>query len=231
MRVGQRPKFSVIKLILFDFEDTLAKTSTDYESVRNKVRDFFVSQGLKENLVFKPILSDIKRACQILGSEGLETRAIDIIAQSELDSSLGVTEISGARQTVNFFREKGLKIGVLSRTSLKAIEFCLKELNFPEFDMVLGRESVKNNKPDPEGINMALQKFDVSASEALVVGDHVYDIMAAKRAGAHSIGVLGGISNRESLINEGALSVLNSIKELPSFYEKELIDNNSHTGL
>ena len=54
------------------------------------------------------------------------------------------------------------------------------------FPVVVGLEDVSKPKPHPEGVLQALQRLDVAAERALMVGDSVADIEAAKAAGCWS---------------------------------------------
>ena len=68
-------------------------------------------------------------------------------------------------------------------------------------------DDVGTAKPEPDIVNVALERAGVDASEALFVGDAVWDMKAAGHAGVRAIGVrTGGISSAE-LLDAGALRV------------------------
>ncbi|MFE4949305.1 HAD family hydrolase [Leifsonia sp. NPDC056665] len=68
-------------------------------------------------------------------------------------------------------------------------------------------DDVAEAKPDPGILEVALRRADATASEALVVGDSVWDMTAAKRAHIRSVGVLcGGVGTAE-LTDAGAQEV------------------------
>jgi phosphoglycolate phosphatase-like HAD superfamily hydrolase len=73
---------------------------------------------------------------------------------------------------------------------------------------------VKATKPEPDLIYTALEK--VGASTGTVVGDSVYDCIAAGRAGLPSLTVLTGGFSREELREAGASDVFESLSELRS---------------
>jgi len=69
-------------------------------------------------------------------------------------------------------------------------------------------------KPAPDLLHVALERAGVEASDAVMVGDSVWDMLAAQRAGMRSIGVLtGGVSAAE-LRDAGASTVYESVAEL-----------------
>lgn len=68
------------------------------------------------------------------------------------------------------------------------------------FDAVLGPESVKKMKPDPEGIGKVLAAFRIAPKNAIMVGDSHTDVEAGKSAGTYTCGITGGLGNKAELI-------------------------------
>lgn len=87
------------------------------------------------------------------------------------------------------------------------------------FNMVVGPESVKKMKPDPEGILQVLEQFKVSPRQAIMVGDSHVDIEAGKNAGTITCGVTYGLGDREELIKSSADILINDIAELLTHIE------------
>lgn len=72
---------------------------------------------------------------------------------------------------------------------------------------VTSSTDVQNAKPDPEVIQVALQKAGVPASHAVLVGDAVWDAEASARAGVPFVGVLSGGIGRSELRAAGARAI------------------------
>jgi HAD superfamily hydrolase (TIGR01509 family) len=66
------------------------------------------------------------------------------------------------------------------------------------------RDLVRYAKPDPDLFLTAAARIGIDARDSLVVGDSVWDLLAARRAGALGIGLLSGGYGREELIHAGA---------------------------
>ncbi|MDF2444755.1 MAG: hypothetical protein JWR01_2958, partial [Subtercola sp.] len=81
---------------------------------------------------------------------------------------------------------------------------------------VTSSEDVGTAKPDPDIIQSALEKAGVAPDEAVMVGDSVWDVEAANRAGVRSIGVLSGGFGRGELKTAGASAVYEDVAELLS---------------
>lgn len=81
-------------------------------------------------------------------------------------------------------------------------------------DVVTTSADVDASKPDPDIVHKALQKAGLHAADAVFVGDTVWDVKAAGRAGLRCVGVLtGGISEAE-LAEAGAVAVYRDVRHL-----------------
>jgi HAD superfamily hydrolase (TIGR01509 family) len=72
---------------------------------------------------------------------------------------------------------------------------------------IITRQEVQRAKPDPDLFLVAAQKLNVSIARAMVVGDSVWDLLAARRAGCLGIGLLSGGYGKEELEQVGAYRV------------------------
>jgi HAD superfamily hydrolase (TIGR01509 family) len=80
-------------------------------------------------------------------------------------------------------------------------------LGLPEDAPMITRDMVRRAKPDPDLFLAAAARLGVEPRHAWVVGDSVWDLLAARRAGALGIGVLSGGYGREELERAGAYRV------------------------
>jgi phosphoglycolate phosphatase-like HAD superfamily hydrolase len=63
---------------------------------------------------------------------------------------------------------------------------------------------VDTAKPDPEVIGVALDRADAQPSEAVLIGDSTWDMIAARRAGVTALGLRCGGSPDAALLDAGA---------------------------
>ena len=75
-------------------------------------------------------------------------------------------------------------------------------------------DDVGTAKPEPGIVEVALKRADVPAERAVFVGDAVWDVRAAKRAGVECIGVESGGIDRHTLESEGAVAVYSNAQDL-----------------
>ena len=83
----------------------------------------------------------------------------------------------------------------------------LAMLGLPEDTPMITRDMVRFAKPDPDLFLAAAALLGVEPNHAMVVGDSVWDLLAARRAGALGIGLLSGGYGREELERTGAFRV------------------------
>jgi HAD superfamily hydrolase (TIGR01509 family) len=77
----------------------------------------------------------------------------------------------------------------------------------PARDPVVTRDEVVHAKPDPDLFLAAAQRIGANIEHAMVVGDSVWDMLAAQRARALGIGLLSGGYGEEELERAGAYRV------------------------
>ena len=71
----------------------------------------------------------------------------------------------------------------------------------------------ERTKPEPDLIKAAMDKADTDG-DALLIGDTVWDVEAAKRAGVETLAVLTGGFSEQELRDAGAREVFTSVEEL-----------------
>lgn len=87
-------------------------------------------------------------------------------------------------------KNKGIKIGVVTSKKSDMAERGAKLMGiFKYFDTFITPEVTIKHKPEGEPVLKACENLGVSPSEALMVGDSPYDILAGKNAGAKTCGV------------------------------------------
>lgn len=80
-------------------------------------------------------------------------------------------------------------------------------------------DDVTRTKPDPEGILKLLEQMGVSKDEVIVLGDHPVDMIAARAAGIHAIGITHGFGTPAELKEAGAICTINDLASLPKLLE------------
>ena len=125
-----------------------------------------------------------------------------------------VTPLPGARDLVHYLAERSVPFAIATsgagRTAARSIELLDLQVEVP----VVTRDQVERAKPDPHLFLAAAQMLGVSPMDCFVVGDSVWDLLAAQRARALSVGVLSGGYGREELQACGAYRVYADVQEM-----------------
>lgn len=82
------------------------------------------------------------------------------------------------------------------------------------FDFVSTINDVEKGKPSPEQFLLVAKRLKVKPSECVVIGDSVYDAVAAKKAKMDFIGTTTGYNKNHTLLDFGAVRTIGSINEL-----------------
>lgn len=99
----------------------------------------------------------------------------------------------------------------------------LANLRLPvPFEVVVGGGDLPKNKPDPLPLQYIAERLGLSPVQLVMVGDGAQDIACAKAAGAHSVGVEGGMQGQELLLASEPDVLLGSLFELPAALERWL---------
>ena len=99
--------------------------------------------------------------------------------------------IKGAGETVAEIRQKGYRLGVVSSGNDCRVNREIKELGLSGFfEVVVCHEQIRNRKPHPEGIEIALHQLRVASTQTAYVGDSPEDIQMGKSANVLTVGVL-----------------------------------------
>jgi phosphoglycolate phosphatase-like HAD superfamily hydrolase len=80
-------------------------------------------------------------------------------------------------------------------------------LGLPETTPLITRDQVRHAKPDPDLFLAAAALIGVPITDTIVIGDSIWDLMAARRAGTLGVGLLSGGYGREELERAGAYRV------------------------
>jgi pyrophosphatase PpaX len=137
---------------------------------------------------------------------------------------LKVQGFEGLEETLQAMRAAGLSLGIVTGGDHKAVELLEHHGLAPFFMSVVHSERIAKQKPDPEGVLLALRELGCQPQQALMVGDMRYDILAGKNAGVHAtIGVTHGFGTRKELETAGADYIVDSLPSLLELVQDNFI--------
>ena len=122
--------------------------------------------------------------------------------------------LPGAVELLADLRRRGITHGIATSGSRPEIDSSLAALGVPDDMVVIDRTAVARAKPEPDLFLAAAAALEVHPDECYVVGDAVWDLLAARRAKMLSIGLLSGGYGTDELLSAGAFRVYADAAEL-----------------
>jgi HAD superfamily hydrolase (TIGR01509 family) len=122
--------------------------------------------------------------------------------------------LPGAVALLAELRQAGVVHGVATSGRRPEIDASLEALGVGEGTVVVERGDVRRAKPEPDLFLEAARRLGVEPRDCYVVGDAVWDLLAARRAGMLSVGLLSGGYGEDELTRAGAYRVYRDADEL-----------------
>ncbi len=170
---GASPSGS-IQAVIFDLDGTITRPHLDFDAMRAEL-------GIEGR---QPILEAMERmsAQQRADAEAvLDRHEAEAAANSELHD--------GAAEVLAALRRRGIRLGLLTRNSRKAVATVLAKHGLA-FDVVRTREDGAI-KPSAEPVLAICRTLGVRPRDTLTVGDYLFDIQAGKAAGTRTALMIG----------------------------------------
>jgi phosphoglycolate phosphatase len=225
-----------VKALIFDFDGTLAVLNIDFYFMKDRVFELIDRFGVDGGLIKERYLLEIiDEVYSILldrnvprpapggmagefqkgspDSARFYQEAHRVLHEVEMRAAEKGKLLPGAKRTLKSLREKGMRLGIVTRNCEEAVRKIFPGID--DFcDVFVSRDSVKRVKPHPDHLTHVIHALDVSPEETLMVGDHIIDIQAGKRAGMKTIGVLTGRTKKEEFEQAGADYVFKDVSEV-----------------
>ena len=122
--------------------------------------------------------------------------------------------LPGAPELLAYLREQDVTHGIATSGRRPEIDASLAALRVPDDMVVVERGDVARAKPEPDLFVECARRLGASHEDCYVVGDAVWDLLAARRAGMLSIGLLSGGYGSDELERAGAYRVYRDAAEL-----------------
>lgn len=122
--------------------------------------------------------------------------------------------LPGAVELVRFLYLNKILFGIATSGRRPEINASLDVLNISPETIIVERKDVARAKPEPDLFLACQQRLGVGVGDCYVIGDAVWDLLAARRAGMLSIGLLSGGYGEDELSQAGAFRVYRDPAEL-----------------
>lgn len=189
-----------VKALLFDFDGTLLNTNElIIQTFMHVLNERFPGQFSPKDCL-KFIGPSLKQTFNDIAPGEEEAliakyRAWNLEHHDEL-----VSQYPDVVSTLEQLKAQGILLAIVSTKRNDTIDRGLSNLGATHlFDVRIGTDNVKNVKPDPEPVLLALERLGVGKDDAIMIGDNSHDIEAGHRAGVRAAGVAWAIKGEAYL--------------------------------
>jgi HAD superfamily hydrolase (TIGR01549 family) len=222
-----------IRAVVFDLDDTLVLSTVNYGKFKGLVIDKVVSYG-EPRTMYDPketvvnIVSRYERRMIEAGlpEEERKRRLAEldrIMDEVELEHVAETKVIPGAVELLELLRNRGIKIGILTRGCHGYVSAALSNAGLTDLvDAVECRNSETKAKPNPESYIRLIERLGVNREETFFVGDHPIDAKCAANAGVPFIAVETGDVPTEDLRAAGCVAVFHDVGEMVDWFKNIL---------
>jgi HAD superfamily hydrolase (TIGR01509 family) len=159
--------------------------------------------GMSGGLFVNALLREIGREVSLAQVEQIQ-RTHQQAFQRQADQ---VRPLPGARELLTHLSEQRVPWAIATSGRSESARPSLEMLGLGSDAVVVTRDQVSHAKPDPDLFVTAAERLHVDITASVVVGDSVWDLLAARRARALGVGVLSGGYGEDELERAGAYRV------------------------
>ena len=183
----------MINSALFDVADSLLDTTEFiYQAFEHSFKTFGVpniSRAKLRSFIGKPLIDCYRR---LAPSEDV-LKLMEEHRLFQLKNLHLSVPFDNTKKTLMSLKKNKINLVAITTRSKRTSILTLKQAGILElFDLVISGEDVEQPKPNPEGINRALDIIKVKPNSAVMVGDTAVDVQAGKNASVKTIGVTHG---------------------------------------
>lgn len=192
----------MLKAVVFDFDYTLGDSTDGIVMSVNYALEK-LGFGIKDKESIKKTIGlPLKDTFFTLTGEGsveeAELFSKYFIEKADLVMVENTVLYEDTKEVLQRLKSEGYKIGIVTTKFRYRIEKIFNKFNALELvDIIVGADDVKIEKPAPEGLLFAMDKFQLKREELLYVGDSTVDAKTAENADVNFAGVLTGTTAKD----------------------------------
>ena len=187
--------------VLFDFDGTIMDTNEVI--IQSWQETFRTLAGREEDrdVLLKTFGEPLEYTMRNFFPEVPVEKGLEIYRGYQRDNFLTSIELfPGISELLDELSQRQVKMALVTSRLRHTTEQALDRFDLNKyFGYVVTADDVTKHKPDPQSINIALEKIGSSPEHSLMVGDTLFDIQCAKNAGCRSVFVSWSVSLAEKL--------------------------------
>ena len=189
---------------LFDFDYTLADSSKGIVGCFHRTMEAFGFPVVDDLTITRtiglPMRDAVRRITGLSDAGEIEAFLTHYRALADKYMTANTFFYPEALDVLRALKQRGADVAIISsKTSHRIREAFVRDKAEDLVDFIIGCEEVRELKPSPEGIRLALARFGLAEKDALYTGDSTTDAAAAENAGVAFLGVTHGVTGAEEL--------------------------------
>lgn len=208
-----------IKAVLFDLDGTLMNTLEDLTDSTNYIleKHNFPKRTIKEIRSF--VGNGIKKLIERAVPQNTDEKIInecyeEMLTYYKENSLIKTAPYVGTKEIVEKLHQEGFKIAIITNKAQNSADIIAEKFFGKSVDLVIGDDKKMPLKPNPAGIEKALEYFKISKDEAVYVGDSEVDLQTGTNGDLKTILVLWGFRDRDFLEEKGGKVFAETVEEL-----------------
>jgi phosphoglycolate phosphatase len=210
-----------IEAMLFDFEGTLVdfqwKLSEAVEETLELLRHMGFPQDLVMSRKYSTLMTEAMQAATDIGlpPDQVRKRIGCVYDRYDEDALTRWALRPCVKDFLHTIKSQGIRAGLVSNVGDKTLHKALSKLSLTDFfDVILSRNDVLNLKPNPEGLNLAIEKLGIGKDSSIYLGDSLDDLNAARNAGMRIMIITDGENLRADILAAEPDYVIQGYEEL-----------------
>ena len=194
----------VPKVIVFDMDGTLVNSFLDFKALKKEM-------GLSPKAF---VLEELDK----INNKERKGELLKLLHNFEMNGAQKSVLFDGVLEFLDFCDLQGLKRAIFTRNSQHVTEIILKKFKM-NFEKVVSRDSLREYKPHPKGLEEICSFFEVSSKDILFIGDHYHDLVTGEKAGVRTFLFNNGTNDIREWEKKADL-VFDSYASLKRIFEK-----------
>lgn len=202
--------------IIFDIDGTLTQTNELIYGAFNHVAEKYIHKTFTPKEIVAMFGPPEEIAIErMVGKEHYDEAIKNFYEYYETHHPRLADTYTGIRELLEKLKASGIILAVFTGKGKETTRITLKEFGLKQyFDLVVTGSDVVNHKPSADGIRKVLKAFSLQPEEALMVGDAVGDVLAAREAGVEIASALWDSYAKEKVMVMDVVNSFHSVKEL-----------------
>lgn len=190
------------RALVFDFDLTLADSSKGILICFKHVLEKFGYEIPDDEAIYNTIGMTLTDAFDVLtgiaNNPQREEMRKEYVKKADDVMVVNTFFYDNVIAVLQVLQQAGIKVGIVSTKYRYRISDTFEcQAHSHPYDEIIGGEDVQNHKPDPQGINMIIDRFKIDKDKVLYVGDSYIDAETAMNAGIDFAGVTTGSTTAE----------------------------------